>query len=80
MYQIATDKISTMNKILINGIQSQHLSALLSSASVKHNDSPPDNIPAQGDFNMLVCLKQNRDGSKLVLCFTDAAARSTSRD
>ncbi|AKL12723.1 hypothetical protein B2M27_25950 [Kluyvera intermedia] len=69
MYQIATDKISAMNKILINGIQSQRLSALLSSASVKHNDSPSDNIPAQGDFNMLVCLKQNRDGSKLVLCF-----------
>jgi hypothetical protein len=53
MYQIATDKISAMNKILINGIQSQRLSALLSSASVKHNDSPSDNIPAQGDFNML---------------------------
>jgi hypothetical protein len=43
MYQIATDKISAMNKILINGIQSQRLSALLSSASVKHNDSPSDN-------------------------------------
>lgn len=69
MYQIATDKISAMNKIVINGIQSQRLSALLSSASVKHNDSPSDNIPAQGDFNMLICLKQNRDGSKLVLCF-----------
>ena len=69
MYQIATDKISAMNKILINRIQSQRLSALPSSASVKHNDSPSDNIPAQGDFNLLVCLKQNRDGSKLVLCF-----------
>lgn len=69
MYQIATDKISSINKLFIHGIQSQRLSALLSSASVKHNDSPSDNIPAQGDFNMLVCLKQNRDGSKLVLCF-----------